>query len=148
MFRRICAACNSLCGWIVALAVAVHILLGSTIVFAQANTVVTNFTAPPVPNAGHSYIGVLDETVNPASGSVSLRINVPTPQGRGGLHFPFSLNYDSNQVISLQPAPLGGNTWRPAPKGGWSVPIPQLSDFESAASARNYIAFSILDTIC
>ena len=40
-------------------------------------------TSTPVESAGHDYIKMLSETVNPANGSVSLRIEVPVAKGRG-----------------------------------------------------------------
>ncbi|MGH9356433.1 MAG: hypothetical protein ACRD10_09915, partial [Terriglobia bacterium] len=36
----------------------------------------------PIPGAGHDYIHMLTETVNPADGSLSVRIHVPVPKGR------------------------------------------------------------------
>ena len=54
-------------------------------------TNVTNETSTPIPGAGHDYIKMVSETVNPANGSVSLRIGVPVPPGRG-LTLPFSFN--------------------------------------------------------
>ena len=45
-------------------------------------TNVTNDTSTPIPGAGHDYVKMLSETVNPAIGSVSLRISVPMPKGR------------------------------------------------------------------
>jgi hypothetical protein len=46
-------------------------------------TNVTNDQATPTPGAGHNYIGDLSEIVSPGNGSVSLRIAVPIPKGRG-----------------------------------------------------------------
>ncbi len=46
-------------------------------------TNVTNDQSTPIPGAGHDYIHMLDETVNPANGSVSLRLNVPLAQTAG-----------------------------------------------------------------
>ena len=46
-------------------------------------TNVTDDVATPIPGAGHDYIRLLSETVNPANGSLSLRISVPLPKGRG-----------------------------------------------------------------
>src|ERR1700722_1670496 len=40
-------------------------------------------TTTPVEGAGHDYIKMLSETVNPANGSVSLRVEVPVARGRG-----------------------------------------------------------------
>jgi hypothetical protein len=62
--------------------------------WAQVSAV-TQDQAPPIPGAGHDYINLLDETVNPSSGSVSIRIRVPMPAGRS-LTLPFAFAYDSN----------------------------------------------------
>ena len=45
-------------------------------------TNVTDVTSTPARGAGHDYIGTLSETVNPANGSVSLRVQVPVLAGR------------------------------------------------------------------
>jgi YD repeat-containing protein len=90
-----------------------------------------NTTATPMPGAGHDYIHMLNETVNPANGSVSVRIELPTPKGRGAT-LPFSLAYDSNGVHFL--AGFGGGglaEWRtsddPFSHGGWSPSVPRVS---------------------
>ena len=57
-------------------------------------------TSTPIPGVGHDYIRLLSETVNPANGSVSLRIQVPMPKARG-ITLPFSFAYDSNGVNHL-----------------------------------------------
>jgi len=87
-------------------------------------------TMTPVPGAGHDYIHMLSETVNPANGSVSLRIQVPTPKGRG-ISLPFSFAYDSNgvnHVVSFNP---GSATWQSntsyLAQGGWSYSVPLLN---------------------
>jgi hypothetical protein len=51
-------------------------LLASSSARAQA-------PATPTPGVGHDYIGAINDVVNPADGSVSLRISVPIPKGRG-----------------------------------------------------------------
>jgi YD repeat-containing protein len=61
-----------------------------------------NNTVTPSFGAGHSYIQDAFETVNPASGSVSLRMKLPTPPGRG-LNLPFSINYNSSTAVQLLP---------------------------------------------
>ncbi len=38
---------------------------------------------PPTPGVGHDYIQDNVETVNPANGSLSIRIGVPLPPSRG-----------------------------------------------------------------
>jgi hypothetical protein len=54
----------------------------------------TNMT--PAQGAGHNYIQSLAETVNPANGSVSVRIGTPAPKERG-LNQPIEAYiYDSN----------------------------------------------------
>src|SRR5258708_2433629 len=46
-----------------------------------------------IAGAGHDYIHGLSETVNPANGSLSIKIALPTPKGRG-ISFPFALTYN------------------------------------------------------
>jgi hypothetical protein len=58
---------------------------------------VNNQTAAPTPGSGHDYIHMLNETVNPANGSVSIHIQVPVPKSRG-LTLPFAIQYDSGGV--------------------------------------------------
>jgi YD repeat-containing protein len=93
-------------------------------------TNVTDVTSTPVPGAGHDYIGVLSETVNPANGAVSLRIQVPIPGGRG-LTMPFSFSYDSNGVHFIANGIGGYGIWNLTPaylsSGGWSYSVPQLT---------------------
>src|SRR5437879_628845 len=69
-------------------------------------TSVNDATAPPTPGVGHDYIKMFGETVNPANGSVSLRIGVPMPRGRG-LDVPFSVSYSSGGVHHLESAGNG-----------------------------------------
>ena len=58
---------------------------------------VTDDQATLSPGAGHDYIRMLTETVNPANGALSVRLQVPMPKGRG-LTVPFAFAYDSNGV--------------------------------------------------
>ena len=46
----------------------------------------------PIAGAGHHYIGMGSETVNPADGSVTFSLPIQTPTGRQ-LNFPFSIRY-------------------------------------------------------
>jgi hypothetical protein len=96
-------------------------------------TEVNDTTSTPVEGAGHDYIKALSETVNPANGSVSLRINVPVAKGRG-LTIPFSFGYDSNGFRHLKPGyyPNHGtanwvSTTGYTGQGGWVYSIPQLN---------------------
>lgn len=56
------------------------LLLTAGLGFGQIANV-TDQTSTPVPDSGHDYFHMLTETVNPANGSVSLRIRVPVPKG-------------------------------------------------------------------
>jgi RHS repeat-associated protein len=78
-------------------------LIFSVPVFAQNNFgFVNNITAVPVSGVGHDYIHDLDEIVNPANGSLSIRIEAPRPEERG-LNYPFyAFMYDSTQQFALQ----------------------------------------------
>jgi RHS repeat-associated protein len=58
----------------------------------------------PSPGVGHDYIKMLAETVNPATGSVSLRIQLPTPQTRG-ITIPYAITYDSGSVLQFDVDP-------------------------------------------
>src|SRR5450756_2051667 len=59
---------------------------------AQVTDSVTAAQAP-IPGAGHHYIGMGAETVNPSDGSVSFDLPIQTPAGRG-LSFPFGIRYN------------------------------------------------------
>ncbi len=96
-------------------------------------TQIDDTTSPPIEGVGHDYIKALSETVNPANGSVSLRINVPVAKGRG-LTIPFSFGYDSNGFRHLKPGnyPNYGTAFWVSNtgytgQGGWTYAIPQLN---------------------
>lgn len=94
--------------------------------------VINNTTSTPIPGSGHNYIQMLSETVDPANGSVSLRINIPMPPGRQ-LSLPFSIDYNSNGIYSFE------NKWDQRQfsfndlydtslyAAGWSYSLPHLS---------------------
>src|SRR5690348_1069154 len=90
----------------------------------------SNTTSTPVPDAGHNYIKSPIETINPANGSVSIRIGTKMPPDRG-ISLPFSFAYDSNGSYYLGTIGAGGvgvrttTSW--ASQGGWSYSIPMLS---------------------
>ncbi len=91
---------------------------------------ITDSTSTPIPGAGHDYIHSFGETVNPANGSVSIRLTVPTPSGRG-LSLPFSFAYDSNGVNVVHTNP-GSVSWTSESNNflsgaGWSYSMPLLS---------------------
>jgi hypothetical protein len=91
---------------------------------------VTDTTSTPVPGAGHDYIKMLNETVNPANGSVSIRIQTPVPPGRR-LTIPFAFAYDSNGVHHPESMANTQILWLSntsfVSKGGWSYSVPMLS---------------------
>lgn len=119
----------------------VSLPLLALVAFGQI-TNVTDDQSTPTPGAGHDYLHMLNETVNPASGSVSIRIGVPTPKGLG-ISLPFSFNYDSNGVnhlinpISISDALPTDSTvvyqtywtsdWSAISQGGWSYGLPSLT---------------------
>jgi RHS repeat-associated protein len=88
-------------------------------------------TSTPAPGA-HDYFHSPVETVNPANGSVSIRIPVRMPPGRQ-LTVPFSFAYDSNGAFYIGPPPTGGSPrYETIPvsinsQGGWSYSFPVLS---------------------
>ena len=88
-------------------------------------------TSTPVPGAGHDYLGDIGETVNPATGSLSIRISATMPAGRG-LTLPFTFAYDSNGVNYVGLNSPGILQWL-APSssivstGGWSESAPIVS---------------------
>ena len=87
-------------------------------------------TSTPVPGAGHDYLGGQVDTVNPATGSISIRIPVIMPPGRG-ITLPFAFAYDSNGVNYLGTTPVGNRAWYTANSivstGGWSNTAPLVS---------------------
>ncbi len=106
------------------------ILVSPSIGVAQLLNVADD-TSTPVPDAGHDYIHMLSETVNPANGAVSIRIQLPTPPGRG-INVPFAITYDSGKVhhFASPQVGLGGLTGDfSASSGGWGDTLPVLSHF-------------------
>lgn len=105
-------------------------LLCSSAAFAQIPNA-TDTTATPAPGA-HDYLHSPVETVNPANGSVSIRIPVRMPQGRQ-LTVPFSFAYDSNGAFYIGEHPQGSapfyltTTTAIGSEGGWSYSYPVLS---------------------
>lgn len=109
-------------------------------------TGVTNDQSTPIPAAGHDYIHGLSETVNPANGSVSLRIAVPVPRSRG-LTLPFHFVYNSSGTAHATASSGGGGCnscyisaagWQgdtqPNTEGGWSYGLPGVSDLYSSGA--------------
>lgn len=100
-------------------------------------TAVTNSTSTPIEGAGHDYIKMLSETVDPANGSLSVRIQAPVPPGRG-FTLPFSFAYDSNGIhFPINGVVQGQSAWGTVlhnntppivtTLGGWTYSVPMLS---------------------
>ncbi len=102
------------------------LFLLSSLGFGQI-TNVTDDTSTPIAGAGHDYIGSLIDTVNPANGSLSVRIPVPVPTSVG-FTLPFYFAYDSNgysHLTSQNGVPLwSGNSYS---EGGWTYTTPWVS---------------------
>ena len=106
-----------------------YVIAALTLLFFtfRAAAQVTNVTAdqtPPIAGVGHDYIQLLNETVNPATGSVSVRIGVPVPPGRG-VTVPFAFTYDSNSAHHLL-FPAWGDNVAYLGRGGWTYLLPRL----------------------
>lgn len=111
------------------------ILLSAFVLAPPSSAQITNVTdtaSTPIEGAGHDYIHLLSETVNPANGSVSLRIQVPLPKGRG-ISIPFSIGYDSNSVRHLEGSgypEYGTAIWKDNTdvfgQGGWVFSVPAV----------------------
>lgn len=90
---------------------------------------VTDTTFTPTPNAGHDFIEAPNETVNPANGSLSIRVGVPTVKHLGP-HIPFNFAYDSSGVFYLA-SPTPQIQWLDSigqlSQGGWSYTLPTLN---------------------
>jgi YD repeat-containing protein len=129
----------------------------ASIVNASAQiTNVTNDQSVPTPDAGHDYIGAVNETVNPSNGSLSVRIPIPVPSGRG-FSLPLGFSYNSSGIIQLgalvdsQPAGGNGNGTEYIgtvnvhgnmdhgllEQGGWSLGLPWLSSEQINDAGNN-----------
>ena len=93
-------------------------------------TTLSSSTATPTPGAGHDYIKLLNETVEPASGAVSLRIGLPLPPGRA-TSIPFNISYDGGSAHFAEGFSAGSIGWTYNnslfAKGGWSYSAPLLT---------------------
>jgi RHS repeat-associated protein len=117
------------------------VLLLAPAAFGQI-TNVTSDTMTPILGARHDYIGMMNETVNPANGSLSVRIGVPVPPGRG-LTLPFSFNYDSNGTVHQYGSVNGQGQWAQGGgylySGGWTYSVPLLN-FNSQTEKVNGVS--------
>jgi hypothetical protein len=124
----------------------VTLLLVSTCAIQAQVTNVTSDQQTPTQGVGHDYIRLLSETVDPSTGALSIRITVPTPNGRG-LTIPFAFAYDSNGVNVPASGVSGTVVWQLQPanltntgalsQGGWSYALPMLNYGNEATDDRS-----------
>lgn len=81
--------------------------------------------SPPIPNVGNHYIQLLNETVNPVNGAVSVRISVPVPPSRG-FTVPFTFGYDSNLAQPIESAGVSSDNGILF-QGGWRYILPAIT---------------------
>jgi RHS repeat-associated protein len=99
-------------------------------------------TSPPTPAVGHDYVGTVIDTVNPANGSVSIRIPVRVSPGRQ-LTIPLSIAYDSagafyyGQSQGSQIPHYATIINVPFSRGGWSYTFPLLTFSPETWTATN-----------
>jgi YD repeat-containing protein len=112
----------------VSLLAALTLIIFSNLARAQVVNI-TDTTNAPIPGSGHEYLGLVNETVNPANGSLSVSIPIQVPKGRG-LTLPFSINYNSNGAATIVDTDSGpnfssvGDTYS---TNGWSYSNPLLT---------------------
>jgi YD repeat-containing protein len=98
------------------------------------DTNIINNPSVPIPGVGHNLIPGLNDSVNPADGTVNISIQIPVPAGRG-LTLPFAIQYSSSNTshmagisVFLPPVEFG---WTPISgfmsMAGWSYTLPSLS---------------------
>jgi hypothetical protein len=95
----------------------------------------------PEPASGHDYIGLLNDTVNPANGSLQLQFHLPVPKGRG-ITLPASLTYNSNAMY-IYPM-LGSTGWNSTAglsgqrqlvsDGNWGFSVPFVTATQGTAA--------------
>jgi YD repeat-containing protein len=67
---------------------------------------ISNITSTPVAGSGHDYLTDLSEIVNPANGSVSIRIAAPVPHERRASYPVYAYTYDTNGQFNLTFVPM------------------------------------------
>ena len=145
-------------------------LSGSEGIAQSPGAIVTGEVATPIPWAGHDYNQLLNETVDPSSGSVNFSIIFPAPKSRGTT-IPFGYRYSSAGVFAFTQSVTGLPVWVPNPMdnggntncigssciGGWlTVPQPTLTysawhylnhqgESDTGALCQYYSNFTFLD---
>ena len=85
-------------------------------------------TSTPREGVGHDYVHFMNETVNPANGSVNVQIQFPVPKSRG-ITLPVSWSYNSDGVHHINPSVPWAPVWTydNDSVGGWHFNVPELS---------------------
>ena len=94
--------------------------------------------APPVPGTGQHHAGGLSESVNPATGALSIRINTDVAPARG-LTVPFAFGYDSNSAQHITGGLGLTDNSSYLGQGGWSYMVPTLSQIQSTFQTANHL---------
>src|SRR3954452_24756512 len=81
--------------------------------------------APPIPGTGQHHAGGLSESVNPATGALSIRINTDVAPARG-LTVPFAFGYDSNSAQHITGGLGLTDNSSYLGQGGWIYMVPTL----------------------
>ena len=81
-------------------------------------------TLKPIEGAGHDYIKLLAETVNPSNGSLNINVTPPLAPSRG-FTVPFTVGYGSGGAYAVTAEP---SSPRSVAGGGWSFNLPSISD--------------------
>jgi YD repeat-containing protein len=112
----------------------------------------------PIPGVGHDYVKGLNETVNPANGSLNVKIDLPVPKGRG-LTLPFAVTYNSGELFHYVSVILGmgemdsiknaSYTDRSSLGHGWSDTLPYVTYSSSQVGFPNVPSFpETTDAVC
>jgi RHS repeat-associated protein len=85
----------------------------------------------PVAGAGHHYIGVGAETVNPADGTLTFDLPLEPPNGRQ-VSMKFGLRFSGNEQEFLSNQGQSNILWwtwiqDPTQRGGWTYELPSLA---------------------
>src|SRR5450432_437657 len=117
--------------WFLSVAVAVVVLFALNPANTWAQRLqVGDDNSVPIAGSGQDYIHLLNETVNPANGTLNLRFPLPVPKGRG-ITLPAALTYNSN-VIFMDPHIAYTSWWSSGrgisysqiSNGNWSFDVP------------------------
>jgi len=92
--------------------------------------------APPVSGTGQHHAGGLSESVNPATGALSIRINTEVAPARG-LTVPFAFGYDSNSAQHITGGLGLTDNSSYLGQGGWSYMVPTLSQIQGTFQTAN-----------